>query len=102
MNLDGDATPPGLMASSLVTLENAVRNAMPVVQMIPKESLVGDHVANGEVKNAVNEIKRQVRVLKSSYVVTVRDNPCLLVERLFLFRSFQKPVENRSNGSCTC
>ena len=34
--------------------------------MIPKESLVGDHGANAEAETAVKDVKRQVRVLKSS------------------------------------
>ena len=36
------------------------------VEKIPKESLVVDHIANGEAQNAVKEVKRQVRVLKST------------------------------------
>ena len=51
---------------SLCALKNAVRDAPPGVHMIPKESLVGDHAANGEAENAVMEVKRQVRVLKSN------------------------------------
>ena len=38
---------------------------MPDVDMIPKESLVGDHASNGEAVNAAKEVKRQVLVLKS-------------------------------------
>ena len=39
--------------------KTAVREAMTV----PKESLVRDHAATGETKNAVKEVMRQVRVL---------------------------------------
>ena len=44
---------------SLFALKNAVRDAMPDVEMIPKESLVSDHDANGEAENAVKEIKKK-------------------------------------------
>ena len=43
---------------SLVALKNIVRDAMPDVEMIPKESLVGDHAATGKAENTVREIKR--------------------------------------------
>ena len=47
-------------------LKNAVRDAMPEVETIPKQSLVGDHAVDGEYENAVKEVKRQARELKSS------------------------------------
>ena len=50
---------------ALCALKNAARDAMPDVEMIPKESSVGYHAANGEAENVVKEVKRQVRVLKS-------------------------------------
>ena len=40
---------------SLVPLTNAVRDAMPDAEMIPVESLVKDHAANGEAENIVKE-----------------------------------------------
>ena len=33
---------------------------------VPQESPVGDHRSNGLAENAVREVKRQVRVLRSS------------------------------------
>ena len=50
---------------SLCALNNAVRDAMPQVDMIPKESLVGDHAANGEAQNAAWEEKLQQHVPSS-------------------------------------
>ena len=49
---------------SLVTLKTAVRDAMPDVEMIPKDIPGGHHAANGAAENAVKDIKRPVRVLK--------------------------------------
>ena len=51
---------------SFRALEKDLRDAVSDVEMIPKEGLVGDHVANGESENAVKEVNRQFRVLKSS------------------------------------
>ena len=45
---------------------SAVRDAMPDVEVIPKECPVGDHAANRAAENATKEIKKQIRVLKSS------------------------------------
>ena len=59
---------------SLCALKNAVRDAIPDVEMIPKESLVGDHTANVEAEIAVKEINRQVRVLKSSLEQTLKQH----------------------------
>ena len=42
---------------SLVASKNAVRDAMPDVEMTSKENLVGNLAANGEAENAVKEIK---------------------------------------------
>ena len=53
-------------ACPLCALKTAVRDAVPDVEMIRKESLVGGHPADGEAGNAIKEVKRQVRVLKSS------------------------------------
>jgi len=50
---------------AIVALKRAVAKAMPGVEVILQESPVGDHAANGEAENAVKEIKRQIRVLKS-------------------------------------
>ena len=61
----GDGAPPDPDGGhSLCTLKLAVRGAMSDVEKIYKESLVGDHAANGEAENAVNDVKRQVHVVK--------------------------------------
>ena len=53
--------------SSLSALKNAVRDANPRCgDDFPRTSPVGEHAANAETENAVKEVKRQVRVLKSS------------------------------------
>ena len=50
---------------SIVALkEQAAREAG--VENVPQESPVGDHRSNGLAENAVREVKRQVRVLRSS------------------------------------
>ena len=48
---------------ALIALKRAVAESMPDVDVVPKESPVGDHSANGEAENAVREVKRQIRVL---------------------------------------
>ena len=45
----------------------ALKNDMPDMEMIPKESHMRDHAANGQAENAINEIKRQVRVVKERH-----------------------------------
>ena len=44
----------------------AVCDAMPDVEVVPKESPVCGHAATGEAEKAVKEVKGQVRVSKSS------------------------------------
>ena len=51
------------------------------IDLVPKESLVGDHAANGEAENAGKEVKRQVRVLHA-----------VLVERLGLHVPPDHPI----------
>ena len=33
-------------------------------EVIPEESPVGDHQANGEIENAIKELEKQIRILK--------------------------------------
>eukprot|EP00435_Cladocopium_sp_Y103_P014191 s2521_g3.t1 len=50
---------------SIVALkEAAAREA--AIESVPEESPVGDHQANGLVENAIREVKRQIRVLRSA------------------------------------
>ena len=51
---------------SLLSLKAKAVESLPGVEAIPKESPEGDHQANGEAENAVKEVKRQVRVMKSA------------------------------------
>ena len=51
---------------SLVALKTKAVESLPGVEAVPKESPEGDHQANGEAEAAVREVKRQVRVMKSS------------------------------------
>ena len=50
---------------ALVALKTEVAAQMADVEMVPKESPVGDHAANGEAENAVKEVKRQIRAVLS-------------------------------------
>ena len=50
---------------SIVALkEAAAREA--AIESVPEESPVGDHQANGLAENAIREVKRQIRVLRSA------------------------------------
>ena len=51
---------------ALLALKGAVSTVLKDVEMVPKESPVGDHAANGEAERAVREIKGVIRALKSS------------------------------------
>jgi hypothetical protein len=51
---------------AVVALKTAAAEAVPGLRAIPKETPPDDHKANGEIENAVKEVKRQVRVMKSS------------------------------------
>ena len=44
--------------------EAAAREA--AIESVPEESLPGGHRANGLVENAIREVKRQIRVLRSA------------------------------------
>ena len=57
----------GPISILLCRLLTAVRDAMPDVEMIHKESHVGDHAGNGEAENAVKEVKRPIRVLQNMF-----------------------------------
>ena len=58
---DGDGTSPDPMVSMLLrALKNVVCDAMPDVEMVPKECLVAKR------RTQSKEVKRQVRVLKST------------------------------------
>ena len=48
--------------NSLVALKNIVRDATSYVEMIPKESTVGDHAANAEAENACSGISSNSHV----------------------------------------
>eukprot|EP00435_Cladocopium_sp_Y103_P058604 s680_g20.t1 len=51
---------------SIVALkEAAAREA--AIESMPEESPVGDHQANGLAENAIREVKRQIRVLRSAF-----------------------------------
>ncbi len=51
---------------SIVALKNAVCEMCKHVEFFPQEAMTGDHQANGDTEVAARELKRQVRVLKSS------------------------------------
>lgn len=51
---------------SLVALKTAAGDALPKIEMVPQESPVGDHQANGEAESAVREVKRSARALKEA------------------------------------
>ena len=51
---------------AILALRNAVVKQMPEVEFIPRDPPTGDHKANGEIECMVREVKRQVRVLKTS------------------------------------
>ena len=46
--------------------ERIIESLGKTVEVIPEESLVDDHQANGEIENAIREFEKQIRVLKSS------------------------------------
>ena len=51
---------------SILALKNEVRAKLEDVEILLTESTTGDHRANGDAEVTVREIKRQVRVLKTS------------------------------------
>ena len=51
---------------AIVALKAEARRAIPEVEILMQESPVGDHQANGSIEVAIRELKKQVRVLKSS------------------------------------
>ena len=53
---------PAIMASK----ERIIEFLGKMVEVIPEESPVDDHQANGEIGNAIRELEKQIRVLKSS------------------------------------
>ena len=50
--------------SIMALKEAAAREA--AIESVPEESLPGGHRANGLVENAIREVKRQIRVLRSA------------------------------------
>jgi hypothetical protein len=50
---------------SIVALKAKVASEIAEVEAIPRESIKGDHQANGAAENGVKEVKRQVRVMKA-------------------------------------
>ena len=51
---------------SLVAIKNAVASRLPDVEIIQKNSPVGDHQANGMIEVSIRELKRQMRALRMS------------------------------------
>ena len=51
---------PAILALKERVIETFGKN----YKVIPEESLVGDHQANGEIENAIKEFEKQIRVLK--------------------------------------
>ena len=52
---------------AIMALEERIRESIgKAVEVIPEESPVDDHPATGEIENAITELEKQIRVLKSS------------------------------------
>ena len=67
---------------ALLAIKEAVVQRLKGIEMVPKQSPVGDHRANGSIEVAVRELKRQMRAFRLSLeskigVCLSKDNPLL-------------------------